>query len=87
MQFQKNDLQDAYQRIHEILKLDHIFHNKSLIFFSTVLSRIFKVINAYKDPVENPTLNKMIHKIITRVFVISLGSLQNISLYLINTNP
>ena len=71
-----NDYQNAFQIFHVTQKQDHIFHNKPWIHcFLRIYSQIFSVISAYKDPVENQRMKKIIDKFVTGFFVVVLGIL------------
>jgi len=76
MQYLKNDYQNAFQTFHEIQTLDHIFHNIPLPhYFWMVSPQTFRVISAYKDPVENQHMRKILDGFVTGFFVIILGTL------------
>lgn len=76
MEYLKNDYQNDFQIFHEIQKLDHIFHNILLLHcFLMISPQTFRVISAYKDPVENQHMRKILDKFITGFFVIMLGTL------------
>ena len=76
MQYLKNDYQNAFQTFHEIQKLDHIFHNIPWSHYFWMISpQTFRVISAYKDPVENQCMIKIWDRFVTGFFVIILGTL------------
>ena len=76
MQYLKNDYQNAFQTFHEIQKLDHIFRNIPWSHYFWMISpQTFRVISAYKDPVENQCMIKIWDRFVTGFFVIILGTL------------
>jgi hypothetical protein len=65
-----SDYQNGFQIFHGIQKQDHIFHNKPLRhYFLKIYSQTFSAISAYKDPVENHHMKKIIDKFVTGFFV------------------
>ena len=71
-----NDGQNEVQIFSSNQKLDHIVHNRSLShFFSIPFPQSILEISAYKDPVENQVMKKILDRIITGFFVVVLGSL------------
>ena len=75
-QHQKNDHPNVFQISHEIQKLNHIFHNKLWqYYFWKYLPQIRKEISAYKDPVENQHVQKILDKFVIGIFVLVLGTL------------
>jgi len=83
-----NGYQNDFQIFHGNQKQDHIFHNKPLRhYFLKIYSQIISVISAYKDPVENQHMEKIIDKFVTGFFVVILGILWYCSSkYQINPN-
>lgn len=68
--------QNDFQIFHEIQKQDHIFHSKPLPhYFLKAFSQSISVISAYKDPVENHHMKKIIDKFVTGFFVVTWGIL------------
>ena len=66
--------QDVFQIDLWIQKLDHIFHNKPLRhYFLRVYPYQITGISAYKDPVENQHMRKILDKFVTGFFVVVLG--------------
>jgi hypothetical protein len=70
------DCQGAFQIADEIQRQDHIFHNRPFPhdFLKNLPQMIFAII-AYKDPVENQHMEKILDKFVTRFFVVTLGIL------------
>ena len=65
-----NVCQNAFQIFLVIQKLNHIFHSKPLLhyFLNGFVTIILSVISAYKDPVENHHMKKIIDKFVTWIF-------------------
>ena len=71
-----SDCQNVYQIFLLIQKLDHIFHSKLCLHcYQKVFSQFFCVTSAYKDPVENQDMLKILDKLVTGFFVVTLGIL------------
>ncbi len=76
MEYLNNGCQNDFQIFHESQKPDHIFHNiPSSHCFLVIFPQTFRVISAYKDPVENQHMRKIWDKFVTGFFVIILGTL------------
>lgn len=79
-QLLKNDYQDVFQISDVTQKLDHIFHNKLCSRYCLrVFSQFFVVISAYKDPVENQSMVKILDKFVTGFFIVMFGILWHCS--------
>ena len=76
IQLQMSDYQNGYQIFLLIRKLDHIVHSKFYLhYYQRVFSQFFCVTSAYKDPVENQHMQKILDKIVTGFFIATLGIL------------
>ena len=70
----QSDCQDVFQIDLLIQKLDHIFHSKPLRhYFLRVYPYQIAGISAYKDPVENQHMRKILDKFVTGFFVVILA--------------
>ncbi len=68
--------QGAFQTVDGIQTQDHIFHNRPFPHdFLMILSQMVFIIIAYKDPVENQRMGKILDRFVTGFFVVTLGIL------------
>ena len=76
MLLKKNDYQHVFQISLLIQRSSHIEYSKPLKhYFWEVLSQLFSAVSAYKDPVENQHMKKILDKLVTGFFVVTLGIL------------
>ena len=68
--------QGVFQTADEIQTQDHIFRNRPFPHdFLMILSQMIFIIIAYKDPVENQHMKKILDRFVTGFFVVTLGIL------------